>query len=204
MWCVQVQWDASASGQFTVWVLTANQNNCYCVITEHPLINNRMCVYVYISDLCVCVVWMKHKYLYIFIWILIFRIVLMLKLLFIDRKSNFNLISLLPCWWRTVKIFSKYLKQALWNESCCICNSFISLINNKYWFKESTLDLVSKRHLFFSPFWALRQTVFRMTDSIKTQLVSAIHLQEVELQEKPADKQQGGKNSNNGEFSTSL
>ncbi|XP_070785149.1 putative transporter SVOPL isoform X1 [Enoplosus armatus] len=36
-----------------------------------------------------------------------------------------------------------------------------------------------------------------MTDSMKTQLVSAIHLQEVKLQEKPADKQQGSKNSNN-------
>lgn len=38
-----------------------------------------------------------------------------------------------------------------------------------------------------------------MGDGIKTQLVSAIHLQEVELQETPADKQQGSKKNNNGE-----
>ncbi|XP_041819488.1 putative transporter SVOPL [Chelmon rostratus] len=36
-----------------------------------------------------------------------------------------------------------------------------------------------------------------MGDGIKTQLVSAIHLQEVELQETPADKQQGSKKNNN-------
>ncbi|XP_027139640.1 putative transporter SVOPL isoform X3 [Larimichthys crocea] len=34
-----------------------------------------------------------------------------------------------------------------------------------------------------------------MGDGLKTQLVSAIHLQEVELQEKPADKKQGSKNN---------
>lgn len=36
-----------------------------------------------------------------------------------------------------------------------------------------------------------------MGDGMKTQLVSAIHLQEVELQENPADKQQGSENNNN-------
>ncbi|MEQ2210210.1 hypothetical protein XENOCAPTIV_009874, partial [Xenoophorus captivus] len=40
-----------------------------------------------------------------------------------------------------------------------------------------------------------------MTDCIGTQLVSAIHLQEVELQEKPADNPQGNRiKNNNGEF----
>lgn len=40
-----------------------------------------------------------------------------------------------------------------------------------------------------------------MGESMRTQLVSAIHLQEVELQDNPADKQQGtGHNNNNGEF----
>ncbi len=34
-----------------------------------------------------------------------------------------------------------------------------------------------------------------MGDGMKTQLVSAIHLQEVELQENPADKQQSSKNN---------
>lgn len=38
---------------------------------------------------------------------------------------------------------------------------------------------------------------------MKTQLVSAIHLQEVELQEKPADNMQGRNNSKNGETGTS-
>ncbi|MED6279322.1 hypothetical protein CHARACLAT_033258 [Characodon lateralis] len=36
-----------------------------------------------------------------------------------------------------------------------------------------------------------------MTDCIGTQLVSAIHLQEVELQEKPADNPQGNRSKNN-------
>ncbi|XP_038564606.1 putative transporter SVOPL isoform X1 [Micropterus salmoides] len=44
--------------------------------------------------------------------------------------------------------------------------------------------------------------VFRMTDGMKTELVSAIHLQEVELQEKPADKEQGSKNNNNAAYET--
>lgn len=42
---------------------------------------------------------------------------------------------------------------------------------------------------------------FRMTECSRTQLVSAIHLQEVELQEKAADNQQGnGSSNNNGEL----
>ncbi|XP_054480863.1 putative transporter SVOPL [Anoplopoma fimbria] len=40
-----------------------------------------------------------------------------------------------------------------------------------------------------------------MGDQMKNQLVSAIHLQEVEMQEKPADNQQGSKNTNNETFS---
>uniref|UniRef100_A0A3Q4HTY5 SVOP-like n=1 Tax=Neolamprologus brichardi TaxID=32507 RepID=A0A3Q4HTY5_NEOBR len=40
---------------------------------------------------------------------------------------------------------------------------------------------------------------FRMSDSMKTQLVSSIHLQEVELQEKPADDKQDSNNSNNAD-----
>lgn len=35
-----------------------------------------------------------------------------------------------------------------------------------------------------------------MGENMKTQLVSAIHLQEVELEEQPADVQQDTKNSN--------
>lgn len=38
-----------------------------------------------------------------------------------------------------------------------------------------------------------------MSENMKTQLVSAIHLQEVELEEQPADNQQGTKNNNNGD-----
>ncbi|CAI5636721.1 putative transporter SVOPL isoform X1 [Oreochromis niloticus] len=38
-----------------------------------------------------------------------------------------------------------------------------------------------------------------MSDSMKTQLVSSIYLQEVELQEKPADDKQDSKNSNNAD-----
>uniref|UniRef100_A0A3B4UAU4 SVOP-like n=1 Tax=Seriola dumerili TaxID=41447 RepID=A0A3B4UAU4_SERDU len=45
-------------------------------------------------------------------------------------------------------------------------------------------------------------TVVRMDDCMKTQLVSAIHLQEVELQEKPADEPQGSKNNNNNNDQT--
>lgn len=37
---------------------------------------------------------------------------------------------------------------------------------------------------------------FRMDENIKTQLVSAIYLQEVELEEQPADNQQDTKNNN--------
>ncbi|XP_041832834.1 putative transporter SVOPL isoform X2 [Melanotaenia boesemani] len=39
-----------------------------------------------------------------------------------------------------------------------------------------------------------------MTDSMRTQLVSAIHLQEVELQEKPAENQQSGQNNNEEKY----
>ncbi|XP_060886348.1 putative transporter SVOPL isoform X2 [Labrus mixtus] len=39
-----------------------------------------------------------------------------------------------------------------------------------------------------------------MDDGMKTQLVSAIHLQDVELQEKPADKQPGANNNRNETF----
>ena len=35
-----------------------------------------------------------------------------------------------------------------------------------------------------------------MADGMKTELVSAIHLQEVELQDEPADKEQGSSNNN--------
>ena len=35
-----------------------------------------------------------------------------------------------------------------------------------------------------------------MADGMKTELVSAIHLQEVELQDGPADKEQGSSNNN--------
>ena len=43
-------------------------------------------------------------------------------------------------------------------------------------------------------------SVFRMNDHMKTQLVSAIHLQEVELQEKPPEDQQGTKICSDGEW----
>uniref|UniRef100_A0A3B5ACL0 SVOP like n=1 Tax=Stegastes partitus TaxID=144197 RepID=A0A3B5ACL0_9TELE len=43
---------------------------------------------------------------------------------------------------------------------------------------------------------------FRMGDGMKTQLVSAIHLQEVELQEKPADKRQGSNGESDDQQST--
>ena len=39
-----------------------------------------------------------------------------------------------------------------------------------------------------------------MGESMKTELVSAIYLQEVELQERPADAQQDAKINNNGQL----